>query len=93
MVTRSQARRSPGKTEGVMKMPPQLQGSNTTMYGILAIISGSLGIFSQIWGAIHGAQMDPTATTTAAGALATGIGLVKAADKNQAAPQQEPAQK
>lgn len=62
----------------------QLKGSSTTMTGILAIIGGALGLFTHLWAAMHGAQLDPTTTVTAAGTVVAGVGLLKSADQNQA---------
>ncbi len=63
--------------------PAQLQGGSTTTVGVLAIIMGSLGLFSHIWSVAHGGQLDPVAVSATAGSVATGIGLVKAADAKQ----------
>lgn len=52
----------------------------TTTTGIIALISGGLSLFTQIWGAINGAAVDPVQAATGIGAISSGIGLVKAQD-------------
>lgn len=65
----------------------------TTAAGIVAIIMGGLSLFTQIWGAMHGQAMDPTAATGGVGMIGGGIGLLTASDHAtvQAAAQLQPA--
>lgn len=67
-----------------MTPSPQLKGSNTTISGVVAIVLGGVGLFSEVWRAIHvGGQLDSTTTMTGLSAILSGIGLVKAADAKQ----------
>ena len=67
----------------VMTPSTNLNGKGTTITGILAILGGAFGLLSQIWGAIHGGQIDPGAATSSLGTITAGVGLVKAADQKQ----------
>ena len=60
-----------------------LQGSSTTVAGIVSIIMSGLALFTQIWGAAHGAPLDPTQLTGGVSGVVAGVGLIKAADAKQ----------
>lgn len=69
-----------------------LKGTTTTISGIISIIMGALGLFSQVMGVVNGGTLDPTMTAGSMGAISAGAGLVKAADQKQPDTGQPPLQ-
>ena len=61
-----------------------LKGSSTTIGGIIAILSGAVGILQQILSLVNGHPVDTNIAVVSAGAVSAGVGLVKAADAKQA---------